>query len=37
MIAGQIVREGGKEVAKEVETKGFDWAKELKGDNVYSA
>ena len=31
---GRIVRSGGKELALELESKGYDWLKEEKGEPV---
>jgi Fe-S cluster assembly ATP-binding protein len=34
MSEGRIVRSGGKELALELESKGYDWLKEKKGEPV---
>jgi Fe-S cluster assembly ATP-binding protein len=34
MSEGRIVRSGGKELALELESKGYDWLKEIKTEPV---
>ena len=36
MVGGRIVRSGGKDLALELEERGYDWAREAAGEMAFS-